>query len=149
MKLLIIAVAIPMFAADPAGFQLWTASELQARAKGLKLTQNQQAVDRMENWGNHAMILERLEGSTPAEVHETMADIFLFLSGETTLIVGGTVMEPVAGNAGEIRGKSIDSGVAKKLRAGDVVHIPAKMPHQLSVEAGKQSSYVVFKVRME
>ena len=149
MKLLLLAVALPMFAADPAGFQMWTASELQTRAKALKLNQYQQGVDRMENWGNHAVILERLEGATPAEAHETMADLFVVTSGETALTVGGVIADPVNTSAGEIRGKSINGGVAKRLAAGDIVHIPAKMPHQLSVEAGKRCTYLVFKVRME
>ena len=149
MKLLLLAVALPMFAADPAGFQMWTASELQTRAKALKLNQYQQGVDRMENWGNHAVILERLEGATPAEAHETMADLFDVTSGETALTVGGVIADPVNTSAGEIRGKSINGGVAKRLAAGDIVHIPAKMPHQLSVEAGKRCTYLVFKVRME
>lgn len=149
MKLLLLAVALPLLGADPAGFQMWTASELQTRAKTLKLNQYQQGVDRMENWGNHALILERLEGTTAAEIHEAMADLFVITSGETTLTVGGVVMDPLNTAAGEIRGKSIDGGVAKRLAAGDIVHIPAKMPHQLSVEAGKQCTYLVFKVKMD
>jgi uncharacterized RmlC-like cupin family protein len=63
--------------------------------------------------------------------------------------VGGVIADPVNTSAGEIRGKSINGGVAKRLAAGDIVHIPAKMPHQLSVEAGKRCTYLVFKVRME
>ena len=138
-----------MFAADPAGFQMWTSSELQTRAKALKLNEYRQGVDRMENWGNHAVILERLEGATPAEAHEIMADLFVVASGEVTLTVGGAIVDPANASVGEIRGKSINGGVAKKLAAGDMVHIPAKMPHQLSVEAGKVCTYLVFKVRME
>jgi mannose-6-phosphate isomerase-like protein (cupin superfamily) len=143
MKLLLLAVALPMLAADPAGFRVWSASELLTRAKALELNQYRQGVDRMENWGNHAVILERLEGATPAEAHETMADLFVFTSGETTLTAGGVIVEPANASAGEIRGKSINGGTARKLGAGDIVHIPAKMPHQLSVEAGKQSTYLV------
>jgi mannose-6-phosphate isomerase-like protein (cupin superfamily) len=149
MKVLLLAIALPMFAADPEGFQMWTASELQTRAKALKLNEYQQGVDRMENWGNHAVILERLEGATPAEAHEIMADLFVVTSGETTMTVGGIIVDPVNTSAGEIRGKSINGGVTKKLAAGDVVHIPAKMPHRLSVDAGKVCTYLVFKVRME
>ncbi|HEY2013301.1 MAG TPA: hypothetical protein VGH38_07350 [Bryobacteraceae bacterium] len=149
MKFLLLAVALPMLASAPPGYQIWTSSELQTRAKALKLNQYQQGVDRMENWGNHAAILERLEGATPAEAHETMADLFVITSGETTLTIGGVIVDPVTGSAGEIRGKSIKGGEARKLGTGDVVHIPAKMPHQFSVEPGKQSTYLVFKVRME
>lgn len=149
MKLVLLAVALPLLAADPAGFQMWTASELQTRAKALPLNQYRQGVDRMANWGNHAVILERLEGATAAEIHETMADLFVITSGETTLTVGGSIVDPQNASAGEVRGRSIHGGVAKKLAAGDVVHIPAKMPHQLSVEAGKPCTYLVFKVRTE
>lgn len=149
MKLLLMAIALPMFAADPAGFQIWTSSELQTRAKALKLNQYEQGVDRMENWGNHAVILERLEGATPAEAHETMADLFVFTSGETMLTVGGVIVDPANASAGEIRGKSINGGVTRTLRAGDIVHIDAKTPHQLSVKPGTQSTYLVFKVRIE
>jgi mannose-6-phosphate isomerase-like protein (cupin superfamily) len=149
MKLFFLAIALPMLAQDPAGFQMWTSSELQTRAAALKLNQYQQGVDRMENWGNHAVILERLEGETPAEAHETMADLFIVTSGETRLTVGGIIVDPVNTSAGEIRGKSIKGGVANRLAAGDIVHIPAHMPHQLSVEAGKRCTYLVFKVRME
>jgi hypothetical protein len=109
---------------------MWTASELQTRAKALKLNQYQQGVDRMENWGNHAVILERLEGATPAEAHETMADLFVVTSGETALTVGGVIADPVNTSAGEIRGKSINGGVAKRLaaapverRSGQAVHL--------------------------
>jgi mannose-6-phosphate isomerase-like protein (cupin superfamily) len=78
-----------------------------------------------------------------------MADLFVVTSGETTMTVGGIIVDPVNTSAGEIRGKSINGGVTKKLAAGDVVHIPAKMPHRLSVDAGKVCTYLVFKVRME
>jgi mannose-6-phosphate isomerase-like protein (cupin superfamily) len=149
MKLLFVLATLPMFAADPAGFQMWTSADLQARAKTLKLNQYQQGVERLDNWGNHSAVLERLEGATPAEVHEALSDVFVITSGEITLTVGGTVVDPVSGSAGEIRGKSIEGGAAKKLAAGDIVHIPAKTPHQLSVEAGKQCTYVVLKVRSE
>lgn len=149
MKILLLALALPLFAADPAGFQMWTSSELASRAKALPLNQFQQGVDRMQNWGNHAFILERLEGTTAAEAHEVMADLFVIVSGEATLTVGGDIVDPATASAGEIRGKSIRGGVAQKLAAGDIAHIPAKMPHQLSVEGGKPCTYLVFKVRME
>jgi hypothetical protein len=51
-------------------------------------------------------------------------------SGEATLVVGGKVIEPNTIEAGEIRGKSIEGGVKKKIMQGDVIHIPAGAPHQ-------------------
>ena len=48
--------------------------------------------------------------------------------------------------AGEVRGPSIKGGESKKLGAGDVVHIPAKIPHQILVSNGKQFTYFVVKI---
>ena len=149
MKLLILFAVLPLIAADPPGVQVWTASELQSRAQALKLNQYQQGAERIADWGNHAAVLERLEGATPAEIHEMLADVFVITSGETTLISGGTIVEPANTAPGEIRGKSISGGTNWKLAAGDIVHIPAKIPHQLSVAPGKVSTYLVFKVRTE
>jgi mannose-6-phosphate isomerase-like protein (cupin superfamily) len=149
MKLLLLLAALPLIAADPAGIQVWTAAELESRARALKLNQNQQGAERIADWGNHAAVLERLEGATPGEIHENLADVFVITSGETTLITGGAIVEPAATAPGEIRGKSIAGGASRKLAAGDVVHIPAKTPHQLSVAPGKVSTYLVIKVHTE
>jgi hypothetical protein len=149
MKLLLLAVALPLFAADPAGFQMWTRSELETRAHGLKLNQEKQAMDRMQTWGNHSVLLERLEGALGAEAHGNMSDMFVIVSGEINLTVGGEIVDAVTSPQGEVSGKSISGGTTKKLAPGDIAHIPAKMPHQLSVDAGKGCTYLVFKVRSE
>lgn len=150
MKLLLLCtVALSLFAADSPAIQVWTAAELHARAQALTLNQYRQGAERIGDWGNHAAVLERLEGATPAEIHENLSDVFVITSGETTLTVGGVIEEPKNTAPGEVRGKSITGGTSRKLSAGDIVHIPAKTPHQLSVEAGKPSTYLVLKVRIE
>ena len=130
----------------PAEIQLWTSAELQTRTRALKLNERGQGVDRLENWANHSLQQERLEGSTLAEAHQTLADVFVITSGEVTLIAGGVIEEPNASSPTETRGKSITGGTTRKLAVGDVVHIPAKTPHQLIVEAGKQSTFLILKV---
>jgi uncharacterized RmlC-like cupin family protein len=67
-------------------------------------------------------------------------------SGEATLVVGGKVIEPNTIEAGEIRGRSIEGGVKKKIMQGDVIHIPAGIPHQFFIMAGGQITYVLVKV---
>jgi mannose-6-phosphate isomerase-like protein (cupin superfamily) len=67
-------------------------------------------------------------------------------SGEATLVVGGTVVNPKTTAPHEIRGPSIKGGEKKSLAAGDVVHIPVKVPHQMLVESGKQITYFVVKI---
>ena len=51
-----------------------------------------------------------------------------------------------AERSNEILGASIKDGVRKRLGAGDMVHIPARTPHQLLVAPGKQFTYAVVKI---
>jgi hypothetical protein len=62
-------------------------------------------------------------------------------------LFGGTIPEGKAIAAGEIRGASIQGGTRQTLSPGDVVHIPAKTPHNVIVEPGAQLTYFILKVR--
>jgi mannose-6-phosphate isomerase-like protein (cupin superfamily) len=68
------------------------------------------------------------------------------LSGEATLVFGGTVQDGWNTAPGETRGRAISGGEKKRLGPGDVVHIPAKTPHQTLVPQGKHVTYLVIKV---
>jgi mannose-6-phosphate isomerase-like protein (cupin superfamily) len=122
-----------MFAADPDGFAIFKGSDVKARANSSKLDENKAGLDRLGTWGNHGILLVRREGDGAVEVHETQVDVITVLSGEGTLIVGGTVVDGKTTAPNEIRGKSINGGVRKSMAAGDVIHIPAKVPHQMLV----------------
>ncbi|MGA9981400.1 MAG: hypothetical protein WBQ08_22460 [Candidatus Sulfotelmatobacter sp.] len=73
-------------------------------------------------------------------------DVWIVQDGEATLIVGGTVVQPKMVKLHEIRGTSIEGGETKQLKAGDIVHIPVKVPHQLKIAPGKTFTYLVIKV---
>src|SRR5512135_1810807 len=125
--------AIVMFAADPEGFSQYSAADLKARVDAAKPDDHKVRMNRVGNWGNHSMLAIRRDGDGEAEVHDTQVDVVFVRSGEGTLVLGGTVVEPRTTGPGEIRGKSITGGVSKKMVAGDVIHIPAKIPHQMLV----------------
>jgi len=55
--------------------------------------------------------------------------------------VGGKEDKP-----GEFLGGKIEGGTRQKLFPGDVIMIPAKMPHQLLIEKGETFSYFVTKI---
>jgi mannose-6-phosphate isomerase-like protein (cupin superfamily) len=133
MKLLLVLLAMPLFGADPEGFAMYSGSDIKARTNAAKLDDHKVGLDRVATWGNHALLAIRREGDGEAEVHDTQVDVIFVTSGEGTLIVGGTVVEPRTSAPGEIRGKSIKGGVSKKMSPGDVIHIPAKVPHQMLV----------------
>jgi uncharacterized RmlC-like cupin family protein len=133
MKLLLVFLALPLFGADPEGFAMYTSADIKARTNAAKLDEHKVGLDRVATWGNHGLLAIRREGDGEAEVHDTQVDVIFVTSGEGTLIVGGTVVEPRTTGPGEIRGKSIKGGISRKMAPGDVIHIPAKVPHQMLV----------------
>jgi quercetin dioxygenase-like cupin family protein len=42
----------------------------------------------------------------------------------------------------EVRGTSIRNGIERKVSAGDVINMPAGLPHQFLLEPGKQITYI-------
>ena len=139
-------LAFALLGADPANFNHWTSAELKALSKSLGPKMNAQKLSGqpMAGYGNHAASVSHREGDGVPELHEKQNDIFIVQTGEATLIVGGEIVDPKASGPGEIRGASIDNGVRKTLKPGDIVHIPYKTPHQLLV--AKEFTYFVFKV---
>lgn len=143
LSAMILLLTMLLAAADPAGFAMYTGADLKKRLDAAKMDEHKVRQDRT-NWGNHGLLAIRREGDGEAEVHDTQVDVIFVRSGEGTLIVGGTVVEPHTTAPGETRGKSIRGGISKKMAAGDVFHIPAKLPHQMLVP--KMLSFEVVKV---
>jgi uncharacterized RmlC-like cupin family protein len=133
LSAMILLLAMALVAADPEGFAIYSSADLKARVDAAKPDDHKVRMNRVGSWGNHSMLAIRRDGDGEAEVHDTQVDVVFVKSGEGTLILGGTVVEPRTTGPGEIRGKSITGGVSKKMAAGDVIHIPAKIPHQMLV----------------
>jgi mannose-6-phosphate isomerase-like protein (cupin superfamily) len=72
--------------------------------------------------------------------------VFFILDGHATLMTGGEVVEPKSTGPGETLGASVKGGSRQELKAGDVVHIPASMPHQMVLGEGDTVTYFVIKV---
>jgi mannose-6-phosphate isomerase-like protein (cupin superfamily) len=145
IALVFLSIAASTFAAD---FTIWRASDLKAKEKELagKATPERMASDTLANYGNHLTMLAHRKANGEPEVHEKMADFFVVESGEATLLVGGKVAGGKTTSPGEIRGGTIEGGEKQKLTVGDVVHIPAGVPHQLLLDRGKNFTYFVIKV---
>ena len=71
----------------------------------------------------------RREKAGEAEVHSLDTDILYVLSGEATLVLGGSVLEPRNLSPTEIRGRGIEGGEVHSLKPGDVLVVPAGTPH--------------------
>jgi quercetin dioxygenase-like cupin family protein len=80
-----------------------------------------------------------------AEVHATEGDIFYVVEGNATFVVGGAVSGAHETSPGETRGTGLEGGTPYELKAGDVITIPAGMPHWFKATQGR-FRYLVVKV---
>ena len=144
--LLFAGLAMP--AGEPAGVYHWTAAQLKAFSSSLapKIDQHKVAAQQLEKYGNYSFMVAHREGPGEAEYHDTQADIFVVEQGDATLTVGGKLANGRTTGPGEIRGPSITGGSQMKLGTGDIVTIPAKVPHQVILDPGKKFTYFVIKV---
>ena len=133
---------------DPEGFALWKATVVKASREELshKIDDQKFAWQGLGTYDNHLIGISHREGDGAAELHQTQTDIMIVDSGNATLIVGGTMIEPKTVKPHEVRGTSITGGETKELSPGDIVHIPANIPHQLKIADGTKFTYLVIKV---
>jgi mannose-6-phosphate isomerase-like protein (cupin superfamily) len=101
---------------------------------------------KVADFGDHTMQIGHREVNGRVEVHQTKADIMVVQSGTATLVTGGEVVEPVTTGPNEIQGSSIKGGVSHTLAPGDVIEIPAGVPHQFFIAPGTQITYLIVKV---
>jgi mannose-6-phosphate isomerase-like protein (cupin superfamily) len=80
-----------------------------------------------------------------AEVHEKGTDILYLVEGEATLVTGGTMVNAKPTAPGELRGTEIRDGREQHLVKGDLILIPAGVPHWFK-EITRSTSYLTVKV---
>ena len=97
--------------------------------------------------GNLALKLSVRSTSGGAEIHAKYDDLMIVEQGSATLITGGTVVNPQTGSDGETHGPSIADGVSKTISVGDIVVVPAGVPHQLLIPPGTIYSAMVAKIK--
>jgi mannose-6-phosphate isomerase-like protein (cupin superfamily) len=145
---LLLLAGLASSAGDPAGFHVWSAADIKTMGKTLTQKAGAQhlATTTLATTGNHSFLMIARTGSGEAEFHQTQADVMIVETGEAILVYGGEVVDGKTTAPNEIRGPSIRNGIEKKVLPGDVIHIPAKTPHQVKVEAGKAITYMTVKV---
>ena len=145
---LIFVPVLIAIAAVPAGYDHWSAEQFKTREEVLrKAMKNGLASETLGHWGNHLLLKTRREASSgQAEWHERQSDLIVVQSGQAAIIIGGKIVNAKTTAANEIRGTSIEGGEKQALKAGDVVHVPAKTPHQVLLDAEQTLDYVVLKV---
>src|SRR5215469_10133920 len=84
-------------------------------------------------------------GAGQVEVHDKESDVIYVVDGEATLVTGGKMVGGKVTAPGQSRGTDIEGGHAQRLSKGDVIVIPAGIPHWFK-EVPQSISYYVVKV---
>ncbi|HJV42248.1 cupin domain-containing protein [Caulobacter sp.] len=66
-------------------------------------------------------------------VHPDQAEYAIVLEGAGTLVSGGVMADPKAKNATLVEGSRIDGGATRPLGPGDVILVPAGVPHWFGI----------------
>jgi mannose-6-phosphate isomerase-like protein (cupin superfamily) len=133
-------------------FVYWPAAKLKGfpatlKAKAATGKKGAIAMEQLDNHGNFTSMVARRDAPGEPEVHADWNDIFIAQDGEATLLYGGKVEGGHDTTPGEGRGGKIVGGKSQKLGAGDMVIIPAGMPHQTNATSDKTFTYMVIKVQ--
>jgi mannose-6-phosphate isomerase-like protein (cupin superfamily) len=67
--------------------------------------------------------------SGAAELHEKQTDVYYVAEGAATFVTGGVLLGDKVVSPGQHQGSGIQGGEAHHLSKGDVVVIPANVPH--------------------
>ena len=92
---------------------------------------------------NYMVHTSRREKPGLAEVHTLDTDIIYVIEGNATFVTGGAAVEPKDTAPGEIRGSRIEGGETRQLSKGDVIVVPATVPHWFKEVSNPFLYYVV------
>ena len=79
------------------------------------------------------------------ELHEKQTDVFYVVDGDATFVTGGKMLGSIETSPGQRIGTEIQGGEAHHLTKGDVMVIPAGIPHWFK-EVPHSFTYFVVKV---
>ncbi len=95
---------------------------------------------------HHSVLLVRRTTPGRAEVHASLTDVWYVIDGSGTLVTGGKAVNGKTVAPGELRGSGVLGGIARHIGKGDIVDIPAGVPHWVSKIDGKELVYLTVKV---
>jgi mannose-6-phosphate isomerase-like protein (cupin superfamily) len=93
----------------------------------------------------HRTLMGHRDAPAPGEVHDDISDFGIVRSGSATLRYGGTLVNRTVPTPGEPRGTALEGFKTLQVSAGDILYIPAGMPHQFVPDAGKPLTFLLFK----
>jgi hypothetical protein len=137
-------------ASDPAGFMFLKASDLAARNEALSkgVGADHSSRETLASFSDHRFRMLYRDADGKPEQHDSIIDVAIVQSGSGSLLLGGTMegRSPLGSGVGEWVGTSLDGGERYPLGPGDIVHIPAGIPHSFLVDPGTHLTYVLLKI---
>ena len=129
----------------------WSAKDLDGLSNSLsdQVGPNNAAIlnNIIQEGGYYAAMVHREAGPGFSERHAAWADLYFVVSGSATIATGGSIVDKTEYALGEVRGTSIEGGTVRRIGKGDVVHIPAGLPHYVMVGEGEEITYFIFKAQ--
>src|SRR5215212_4419682 len=83
----------------------------------------------LANGPDFAVSMAKRSGPGQVEVHDKETDTFYVLDGEATFVTGGTMVGGRVTRPSQQLGADIQGGQTHHLSKGDVISIPAGVPH--------------------
>jgi hypothetical protein len=137
-------LGVPAAHAQAPGFVMWSAADLAKRNAALaeRIRPDGSARETLADYGNpsgaHRFRFIHRDADGVPEIHDDIIDVVLIQSGAGELLVGGEMLDRDGS-----RGSGIAGGMRHPIGAGDVLHIPARMPHGYLVPHGGHVTYVL------
>ena len=95
--------------------------------------------------GSYQYVLVTRDTSAGPEQHARWTDVMLVQAGSATVLLGGRYEGGHEDAPGETRGGRLVGAEARAVTAGDLLVIPAGLPHQVQIAPGGVVRYVTVK----
>lgn len=87
------------------------------------------------------VVLAQRRDAGPVEYHDVNNHVFIFVEGEATFVVGGTMVDAKRTAPNQMRAPSVTGGTTYHVSKGDVITVPAKTPHWFKEVPTKTIAY--------
>lgn len=129
-------LASGLAAAQSAPADAASAAEIRAKVAALAVTMGKKAFaqEPLVTDGITVAAIEYWKAPGKPAVHPDEAEYALVLEGAGTLVSGGTMADAKETRKGLVEGSRIDGGVTRRLEPGDVILVPAGVPHWFGID---------------
>ena len=101
-----------------------------------EMTEVGRTTTRLIEGGTFNVNVRRIEGVETALRHERTTDVYVVREGSATLVTGGELVDADGQPVDGARGAAIRGGRSRTIGVGDVVYIPAGVPHGITETDG-------------